>query len=282
MPINLETINAHFGTSFTPQEACDFIRAEIAKEHIASPANFEEAAISQVGRALYEAFIKGYSLKQWGRPPHELPASLFGRMPVRFDYREDYFVNCRWQGLPLKGYAGLFKAFLSSPKIQTVCGQSWTPGNGDVVPQRQTIFTGALDELYNYRFGPLEWRSVRFDRSVLDMRDFQGTAVMNYADASVEWTRIHEPRHLHSERAYPDDRTVIIRETPEANATDRFYPVSTRENLEKLERYRALAAQDRTLVVGGRLGAYRYLDMDAAILSALECYETTIYPSAGA
>jgi UDP-galactopyranose mutase len=104
---------------------------------------------------------------------------------------------------------------------------------------------------------------------------------MNYADASVEWTRIHEPRHLHPERTYPDHTTVIIRETPEVRATDRFYPVSTRENLEKLELYRALAAQDRTLVVGGRLGEYRYLDMDAAILSALECCETTIYPGAG-
>lgn len=281
MPINLETINAFYHKNLSPGEARAFIQAEIAREYITNPGNFEEATISLVGRPLYEAFIKEYTAKQWRRPPHEVPASLFGRIPVRFDYCEDYFVNCRWQGLPLHGYEQLFKRLLASPKIRMICNYDYVRQQTSIVPAKRTVFSGALDELYGYRFGALDWRSVRFDKSVLDIGDYQGTAVMNFADAAVEYTRIHEPRHLHPERPYPGDKTVIVYETPEAQATDKFYPVRTPGNLAKLEQYQALAEADDSVVVGGRLGNYQYYDMDSTILAALECYETGILPNAG-
>jgi UDP-galactopyranose mutase len=282
MPVNLETINTFYGKSFSPGEARAFIRAEAARESVTTPKNFEEAAVSLVGRPLYEALIREYTVKQWRQPPDKLPASLVSRMPVRFDYREDYFVNCRWQGLPVEGYSSLFNRITASPRIRILCNFDYVRNQTSLVPARKTIYSGALDELYHFQFGALEWRSARFERSVLDTGDYQGTSVMNFSDADVEYTRIHEPRHLHPERDYPRDRTVIVYETPEASASDKFYPLRTPENLAKLAKYQALTEADTSLVVGGRLGDYHYYDMDSTILAALEFYETRILPEASA
>jgi UDP-galactopyranose mutase len=199
MPINLETINSFYNLNMKPCEAKEFIKNEITKEGITVPKNLEEKAISVIGRPLYEAFIKGYTIKQWDKDPKELPTSIITRLPVRYDYNEDYFVDARWQGIPLKGYTAVFKNLLDSPNIDIKLNCNFFENKNNYDVREKVIYTGPIDQFYDFKYGKLEWRSISLKKEIVDVNDYQGTSVMNYADIETKFTRIHEPKHLHSE-----------------------------------------------------------------------------------
>ena len=272
MPINLATINAFYNLTLKPFEAAEFIRQEAARENIAAPANLEEQAVSQIGRPLYEAFIKGYTRKQWDRDPAELPASIINRLPVRLNYNQDYFDD-PWQGLPLAGYAGLFDKLLAAAGIVPRLGVDYKDVAERIPPDCRVFYSGAIDEFFAYRLGRLEWRGLRFEEEVVACPDFQGASVINQADETTPFTRTHEFKHLHPERRLQSENTLIVREYPQTCGPDSepYYPVNSPANQKLLADYQALAARETPNVTfGGRLGSYRYLDMDATVESALE------------
>lgn len=278
MPINLSTINSLYNLDLTPAEASSFIREEAAKEGIHHPANLEEKAISLIGRPLYEAFIRGYTIKQWQTDPRDLPESIITRLPVRSGHNYDYFDD-RWQGIPWDGYGKLFERMLENPLIGLQLNTDFFAIRDQVPPGCKVIYTGPIDRFFDYRFGVLGWRTLRFEQEVVQTRDFQGTTVMNYADPEVPFTRIHEFRHYHPERAeYPADRSIIFREYSLAcgREDDPYYPINTARDRELYEQYRKLGEQLPNVLFGARLGTYRYLDMDKVIEQALEMYENRL------
>ena len=281
MPINLFTINAFYGKNFTPSGAEAFLAAEIARDRIEQPANLEEKAVSLIGRPLYEAFIRNYTRKQWERDPKKLPSAIISRLPFRTCYNMDYF-NDTWQGVPRDGYFNLFKNMLAHPNITVRLNCDYANIRSEIPSDATVIYTGMPDELFGYKYGELEWRSLRFEWETHDVRDFQGTTVMNYADPDVPWTRIHEFKHYHPERTAPFNggKTVICREYPAtwSRGEEAYYPVNDERNTALYARYAAEAAQTPCLILGGRLGAYRYWDMDKAVADALHVFETRILP----
>lgn len=276
MPINLETINTFYDKNLKPLEAKEFIAEEIAKEGIIQPQNLEEKAISLIGRPLYEAFIKGYTVKQWGKDPVDLPADIITRLPVRYNYREDYFTNSRWQGIPLDGYTKVFERILESKNIHIELNCDYFENIGRFDVRNKTIFSGPIDKYFDYKYGALEWRTVDLEREVVGLEDFQGTSVMNYAGVDVAYTRIHEPKHLHPERSFQKEKTVIFYESSRQDSSDPYYPLNTASDRELCRQYRALAAKEKNVIFGGRLGDYAYYDMDKTIDAALSCYEENV------
>ena len=230
-----------------------------------------------IGRPLYQALVRGYTEKQWGRHPRSLPPDIIARLPVRFDNRSGYFSDRR-QGIPLEGYGRLFGKMLSHRNIDVCLNTDFFEIRNLVPKTCRIIYTGPVDRYFDYAYGRLRWRGLRFEREILSVGDFQGTAVMNYAAKSVPFTRIHEFRHLHPERAYIPDRTVIAREYPGecGPGEDPAYPVNTDGDREALARY--LAGQEKfcRVIFGGRLGTYRYLNMDQTVKGALETYASKI------
>lgn len=283
MPINLFTINDFYGRDFTPGEAEEFLRSEIARDRRDNPENLEEKAVSLIGRPLYEAFIKNYTRKQWEKDPRDLPASIINRLPFRTTYNMDYF-NDPWQGVPLEGYDNFFRKLLSHPNITVETGVDYLKVKEELPKDAVVVYTGMPDELFDCKFGRLEWRSLRFEWETLPTRDFQGTTVMNYADEDTPFTRVHEFKHYHPERReiYESDETVVCREFPETHAPGKeaYYPVNDARNTELYARYVAEADKNPRLLLGGRLGSYRYWDMDKAAADALRAYEETIKPLA--
>lgn len=277
MPVNLETINRFFGKSFTPEEAHSFIEEEMRQECIGEPGNLEEKAVSLVGRRLYNAFIRGYTAKQWQTDPRLLPADIIARLPFRFSYKSDYFED-PWQGIPLDGYGAVFKRLLDSPKIDLQLNTDYFAIRDQIPSDCQVIYTGPIDRFFDYRFGMLGWRTLRFEKEILPIGDFQGTTVMNYADEEVPYTRIHEFRHYHDERPYPTDQTVVFREYSLTGSrdTDQYYPINTAQDRSTYELYFRAAEQNSKVLFGGRLATYSYLDMDKVIGQALLMYETRI------
>lgn len=282
MPVNLATINSFYGKTMTPSMATLMIDEEIARCAIVSPANLEEKAISQIGRPLYEAFVRGYTHKQWEVDPRQLPVDIINRLPVRYNYKSDYF-NDPWQGIPLDGYQRLFERILDHPGIEVALGVDFFAMREAIPADCTIIYTGAIDRFYDYRFGRLGWRTLDFEKEVMPIGDFQGAAVMNYADEDVPYTRIHEFRHYHEERAYPADRTIIYREfSRRCSADDEpYYPINTVQDKVQLALYQAAAAQETRVIFGGRLGRYQYLDMDQSIASALDLYRSRIESGIG-
>jgi UDP-galactopyranose mutase len=280
MPINLQTIAAFFGRMMGPDEARRLVAAQAAELAGRVPANLEEKAISLIGRPLYEAFIRGYTAKQWATDPTRLPADIITRLPVRYGCNARYF-NDTHEGIPLDGYGAMLARMAADPRISVELGVDYFDLRDRLPPAALTIYTGPIDRYFGYRCGRLGWRAVSFEREVVPTGDFQGTAVVNYADEAVPYTRIHEFRHYHPERAYPADRTVIFREYSEAwtGAADPAYPIRTAEDRRRLDAYRALAETEVGVIFGGRLGTYKYLDMHQAIGSALTCFERHVRPA---
>jgi UDP-galactopyranose mutase len=272
LPVNLATINAFYGLQLNPAEARAFLSKEIEKEEVASPRNLEEKAVSLIGRPLYEAFIRGYTVKQWGRDPRELPPDIFSRLPVRYNYDSNYFVGGRWQGIPLEGYTRMFERLLDSPRIDVRLDCDYFRNRDEFGNVRRTIYSGPLDRFFDFIHGRLEWRSNGYRLDTVPVEDFQGTSVMNYVDAEIAFTRIHEPRHLHPERCYRQDCSLLFYETPMEGNDEPYYPVNTPDSHRIFEKYLALAGAEKNVIIGGRLGSYRYLDMDETILAALKCY----------
>lgn len=282
MPVNLATLNEFYGRTLTPAEAVSLLDAEIARAGIVSPTSLEEKAISQIGYPLYEAVIRDYTLKQWGTDPRQLSADIITRLPVRFNYKSDYF-NDPWQGIPLDGYQQLFSSILDHPFIEVALDVDYFALREQLPADCTVIYTGPIDRYFDHRFGRLGWRTLDFDKEICPVRDFQGTTVMNFADKEIPYTRIHEYRHYHDERSYPNDRTVIYREYSRncGVADEPFYPVNTRQDREMLARYQAAAELEPRVIFGGRLGSYRYLDMDKTIAAALETFRNRVLQVAG-
>ncbi len=274
MPISLATVNSFFGINLKPYEVPDFIRRQADAAGPEPASNLEEKAISLIGRPLYEAFIKGYTWKQWQTDPAALPADIITRLPVRTSYNTDYF-NDPWQGMPVDGYDALFRRLLDHPRITVLTGTDYREAAPHLAPGCRILYTGPVDAFFDHDLGRLEWRSLRFEDRTEAVADAQGTAVMNYADPEVPWTRIHEFKHLHPERpVFQSPVTLLSAEYSTACGPhdEPYYPVNTPRNLRLLEQYRERAAALPHVTFGGRLGLYRYLDMDRTVADALGTY----------
>ena len=269
LPINLETINSFFGKNFSPSQARDFVTRQTKKFYKNNYNNFEEKALSQIGEKLYKAFIKYYTFKQWGKDPKNLPSSIFNRLPLRFNYNEDYYKNPFIQGIPLDGYTSIFKRLTESSKIEVIYNFNYEYENNFKV-KYLTIYTGPLDKLLKNKFGKLEWRSLGFKKEVINSEDYQGTSVINYPEIKFNYTRIHEPRHLHPERKY-GKKTLIIKEYPKVNNSEPYYPINNSENKERHAMYKnyLIKNKNKKIIFGGRLADYAYYDMDMTISAAL-------------
>ena len=279
MPINLLTISAFFGRAMRPAEARALIAGQAAELGDRVPGNFEEKAISLIGRPLYEAFIRGYTQKQWDTDPRLLPADIITRLPVRLTTEARYFSD-RFEGIPEDGYTAMCERMADHPGIAVRLRVDFLAVRDRLPRGVPVVYTGPIDRYFEYRLGRLSWRSVRFERELVAEGDFQGTAVVNYADPEVPFTRIHEYHHYHPEKPHPEDRTVIFREYSAFTGTDNepAYPIRTAENTKIFEAYRALAEAEEGVIFGGRLGTYRYLDMHQAVGGALACFEKKVRP----
>jgi len=280
LPINLGTVNQFFRKALSPDEARALIAEQADEIDSGEAQNLEEKGISLIGRPLYEAFIRGYTAKQWQTDPKELPPGIISRLPVRYTYDNRYF-NDTYEGLPVDGYTALLTRMTESPNIEVRLDTDFFDVRDEVVPDGvPVLYTGALDRYFDYAEGKLSWRTLDFEEEVLDVTDFQGTPVMNYADEDVPFTRIHEFRHFHPERDYPEGKTVIMREYSRfAEGDDEpYYPVGTPQDREMLLRYRERAKAEKGVLFGGRLGTYQYLDMHMAIASALRMYDNVLKP----
>jgi UDP-galactopyranose mutase len=284
MPINLGTINQFFDAAYSPDEARALIAGQAGEFSSERARNLEEKGISLIGRPLYEAFIKGYTAKQWQTDPKLLAAEIISRLPVRYNYDNRYFSDAH-EGLPTHGYTAWLERMASHDRIEVRLDTDFFDptqeiNKANVVGNIPVVYTGPVDRYFDYAEGRLGWRTLDFEREVLSTGDFQGTSVMNYADPEVPYTRIHEFRHFHPERDYPGERTVIMREFSRfAHGEDEpYYPVNTPQDRERLLRYRDLAGSERNVLFGGRLGTYKYLDMHMAIGAALSMVDNKLTP----
>ena len=272
MPFNMYTFNKMWGV-VTPEEAAAKIE-EQKKEITGEPRNLEEQAISLVGRDIYEKLVKGYTEKQWGRDCKELPAFIIKRLPVRLTFDNSYF-NALYQGIPIGGYTKLVENLLDGIEVQLNVDYLVDRAKWDAIAEK-VVYTGAIDAFFNYSLGNLEYRSVRFENEVLDIPNFQGNAAVNYTDRETPWTRIIEHKWFEfgkDENGNDLPKTIISREySSEWKPGDEpYYPVNDEKNGALYKEYRALADQEGKVIFGGRLGEYKYYDMDAVIASALEC-----------
>jgi UDP-galactopyranose mutase len=284
LPINLGTINQFFRAAMGPAQARALIAQQAAELPADRASNLEEKAISLIGRPLYEAFIRDYTAKQWQTEPRDLPAEVISRLPVRYTYDNRYF-NDTYEGLPVDGYTAWLERMADSPNIEVRLDTDFFDRSQPVhkestVGSVPVIYTGAVDRYFDYAEGELSWRTLDFEQEVLETGDFQGIPVMNYADADVPYTRIHEFRHFHPERNYPADRTVIMREYSRFASRDDepYYPVNTATDRERLLRYRDHQKGETDVFFGGRLGTYQYLDMHMAIGAALSMFQNKLKP----
>ena len=267
LPFNMNTFSRMWNIR-TPEQAKEIIASQIADLGITEPHNLEEQALSLVGRDVYEKLIKGYTEKQWGRDCKELPAFIIKRLPLRFVYDNNYF-NDRYQGIPIGGYTAIIEKMLEGIEVRTGMDYfDFIRDNKNIA--RKTIFTGMIDEYYGYCYGPLQYRSVRFETEVLDCENYQGNAVVNYTDREVPYTRIIEHKHFEFGK---QSKTVISREYSSEwkQGMEPYYPVNNEENNALYEKYRELADKESNVIFGGRLGQYKYYDMDKVIAAALEC-----------
>lgn len=284
MPINLGTINQFFRSAYSPSEARDLILEQAGELAGTDPSNLNDKGIQLIGRPLYEAFIKYYTGKQWQTDPKDLPASIISRLPVRYNYDNRYF-NDKYEGLPVDGYTAWIERMADHPNISVHLNTDFFDEGGEfsrsaVSGQVPVVYTGPVDRYFNYAEGSLSWRTIDLEEEVLPIEDFQGCPVMNYPDQDVPFTRIHEFRHFHPERDYTKDATVIMREFSRfADENDEpYYPINTADDRSKLLAYRDLAKDEKSVLFGGRLGTYKYLDMHMAIGSALSMFENKIRP----
>ncbi len=278
-PMNLGLINQFFGKSHTPDEARALIAEQASEIDTADAENLEEKAISLIGRPLYEAFVKGYSAKQWQTDPKHLSPDIITRLPVRYNFENRYF-NDTYEGLPKDGYTAWLTKMADHPNIEVRLNTDFFDVRDEYVGKVPVVYTGPVDAYFGNSEGRLSWRTVDLEPEVLEVDDFQGTSVMNYNDQEVPFTRIHEFKHFHPERSYKPGKTVIVREYSRFAEEDDepYYPLNTAEDRAKLMKYRELAKQEPMVLFGGRLGTYKYLDMHMAIGSALSMFDNKLRP----
>lgn len=278
MPFNMYTFNKMWGV-VTPEEAAAKIE-EQKKEITGEPQNLEEQAISLVGRDIYEKLVKGYTEKQWGRDCKELPAFIIKRLPVRLTFDNNYF-NALYQGIPIGGYTKLVENLLEGIEVRLNEDYLEDKAEWNAMAEK-VVYTGAIDAYFDYALGNLEYRSVRFENEILDVPNFQGNAAVNYTDKETPWTRIIEHKWFEfgkDEEGNDLPKTIISKEySSEWKPGDEpYYPVNDEKNGELYQKYKALAEKEENIIFGGRLGEYKYYDMDAVIASALECARNQLY-----
>ena len=274
MPFNMNTFSKMWNIK-TPAEAKEKIQEQIAQLHITEPQNLEEQALSLVGTDIYEKLVKGYTEKQWGRDCKELPAFIIKRLPVRFTFNNNYF-NDRYQGIPIGGYTAMVKKMLEGTEVRLhvdyfTAEKEWKETKS--VTYDKVLFTGMLDEFFDYKLGELEYRSLRFEKETITGCDnYQGNAVINYTEREIPYTRIIEHKHFEF-GTQPD--TVITREYPSEwhRGEEPYYPINNERNNTLFAQYQELAAQQENILFGGRLGQYKYYDMDKVIEAALQMVE---------
>lgn len=270
LPFNMNTFSKIWNDVFTPKDAIRHINEE-RKEIKGEPKNLEEQAISLVGRTIYEKLIKGYTEKQWNRECKDLPAFIIKRLPVRFVYDNNYF-NDRYQGIPIGGYTKLIEKMLEGIEVKLNTNFF---DNIDYYKSiaNKIVYTGAIDEYFNYSLGKLEWRSLRFETKIINQENYQGNAVINYTGHEVDYTRVIE--HKHFDNTCQSDKTVITFEYPAdyVEGMEKYYTVNDERNNELADKYRKLAKQEENVIFGGRLAEYKYYDMDDVIKSAFYMYE---------
>ena len=278
LPFNMNTFSKMWNIK-TPQEAKDVIASQIAELNITEPKNLEEQALSLAGRDVYEKLVKGYTEKQWGRSCTELPAFIIKRLPLRFTFDNNYF-NARYQGIPIGGYTQIVEKMLDGVDVRT--GEDFFDlqkngklSDGTEVEYDKLLFTGQIDEYYDSCFGPLEYRSVRFETEELQEENYQGNAVVNYTEREVPYTRIIEHKHF---EFGTQPTTIISREYSSEwkPGVEPYYPVNNDKNNALYEKYAELAAKEEDVIFGGRLGQYKYYDMDKVIEAALECVKDNL------
>jgi UDP-galactopyranose mutase len=279
MPIGLGTINSFFRSSMGPDEARRFLQEQAAAVKGDPDANLESRAISLIGRPLYDAFIREYTHKQWQTDPTQLSADIIKRLPIRFTYEQKYFSDT-WEGLPLCGYTELVRRIADHPLIDVQLDCDFFEVRNDLPDSALMVYSGPIDHFFDYRFGVLGWRTLDFEFEKVPLADYQGTSVMNYADADVPFTRIHEFRHLHPEREMSHEASIIAREYSRfAEVGDEpYYPINSQSDREIIRAYREAAKLEKNVIFGGRLGSYHYLDMHMAIAAALNAFESEIRP----
>jgi len=275
LPITLDTICDMYGKFLSPIEAKVLIEAEREKQNNSTD-DLESYAVGQVGKKLYKQLFYGYTFKQWGKDPNRLPKEINKRLPVRYNFDTRYFTD-QFQGIPIDGYGKLFEKMVQHSNIEVILGydfrsESFTLNENDLL-----IYTGPIDRYFNYKHGMLGWRTLDFEFKRLDLEDFQGNSVINYADPSIPYTRIHEFKHLHPERE-PSNSTVIAYEySRDASLNDDpYYPINDTNDRATLLLYREEIAKISNVIFGGRLGSYQYLDMHMAIASAINVYQTKV------
>lgn len=269
LPFNMNTFSKMWGIK-TPAEAKAMIEKQVKETGITEPKNLEEQGLSLVGKDVFEKLVKGYTEKQWGRSCSELPAFIIRRLPVRFTYDNNYF-NDRYQGIPIGGYTKIVEKMLEGVDVQTDTDYfEFRKSNPDIA--ETTIFTGMIDEYFDYQLGALEYRSVRFETEVLDTDNYQGNAVVNYTEREVPYTRIIEHKHF---EFGTQEKTVISREYSSEwkVGMEPYYPVNDEKNSELFAAYKKLAEKEEHVIFGGRLGNYQYYDMDKVVEAALQKLE---------
>ena len=282
MPINLATINQFFELSLSPDEARSLIKSQTGSRQPSEAENLRDKAISMIGEPLYDAFIKGYTAKQWQTDPEFLSPDIISRLPVRFTYDTRYFGD-KYQGLPVNGYTNWFSRMINHKNIEVITSTDFFSNNvglskNETVGQVPIVYTGPIDRYFDYVEGELGWRTLDFEIQRHDTGDFQGVAVMNYADNDVPFTRVHEFKHFHPHRIYTPGVTITMKEVSKFARSDDepYYPINTPDDRNKLKAYRTLEASEPKVLFGGRLGSYQYLDMHMAIASAHSRFESVV------
>ena len=272
MPFNMNTFHKMWGV-ITPQEAKEKIKKQIQEAQIDQPRNLEEQAISMVGKDIYEKLIKGYTGKQWGKPCTELPTFIIKRLPVRFTYDNNYF-NDLYQGIPIGGYTQIIEKMLDGIDVRLNCDFFDNREELENIANK-IVFTGMIDQYYNYCFGELEYRSLRFETELLNTDNYQGNAVVNYNEYEIPYTRIIEHKHF---EYGTQPQTVITREYPTTweKGDEPYYPMNDEKNNMLYQKYQALAHKEDKVIFGGRLGMYKYFDMHHIIAEALKCVEENL------
>lgn len=266
LPFNMNTFNKLWGV-VTPKEAKTKIDEQKREVELLKPKNLEEQAISLVGKDIYEKLIKGYTEKQWGRSAKELPTFIIKRLPVRFTYNNNYF-NDKYQGIPIGGYTKIIEKMLEGIEIRLNTNFFENREKFENIADK-IVFTGMIDEFYNYRFGKLEYRSLRFETKIFDKENYQGNAVINYTEKEIPYTRIIEHKHFEFGK---QEKTVVTKEYPMEwkKEEEPYYPINDKKNNRLYEKYKELASKEEKVIFGGRLGEYKYYDMDKIIEKCLK------------
>lgn len=281
IPVNLFTLSSFFKRALTPSQAEDLVSKKASLfQSATAPRNLYEKGLQSLGRELFDAFFGNYTEKQWQTPPDKLPADIINRIPIRYNFDSRYFTDTH-QGIPVNGYTPLCENMINSSSIEIHYGVDYFSVRNDIPKNTLVVYTGPIDQFFDYRFGRLKWRTIDFEFEYHDIEDYQGTSVINYPEKNFPYTRIHEFKHLHPESIRETKGTITAKEFSRfaQDLDEPYYPINTSADRLILDQYRmAVKGEGPKLIVGGRLGSYQYLDMHMAIASALSVFDNRIVP----